>query len=145
MSDATTSRTIAIEEWLPDRPGAAVDAEIDMRQSSWTKYSSNCARLRIRDCCRSIENCWTCPSRKLANGVPVALAVVALVGRLVNRFVNVNWPVGDGGWITFSRSQRRSAPSLIACRPFCHVSESAICVTLVPKSEAVDCGEPSCW
>jgi len=30
VSDATTSRTIAIEEWLPDRPGAAVDAEIDM-------------------------------------------------------------------------------------------------------------------
>ena len=43
----------------------------DSRQSSWTKYSWKCARFRISSCCRSIENCCTCPSRKLASGVPV--------------------------------------------------------------------------
>ena len=40
-------------------------------QSSWMKYSWKCARFRICSCCRSIENFCTCPSRKLASGVPV--------------------------------------------------------------------------
>ena len=56
----------------------------------------------------------------------------------------MNDPVGDGGCTTFRRSQRRSAPILSVCRPFSHVSESAISVTLVPKSDAVFGGDPSC-
>ena len=104
------------------------------------KYSWKCARLRISSCCRSIENCCTWPSRKLASGVPV----LAMPGRSVNRLLNVNDPVGDGGCRTFSRSQRRSAPILKVCRPFSQVRESAISVTLVPKSVAVFGGEPSC-
>ena len=64
--------------------------------------------------------------------------------RSVNRLLKVNEPVGDGGCTTFSRSQRRSAPILIVCRPFSHVSVSAICVTLVLKSVAVFGGDPSC-
>src|SRR4029453_19201329 len=46
---------------------------------------------------------------------------------------------------TFSRSQRRSAPSLMVWRPFSHDTESAMWVTLVLKSVAVFGGEPSCW
>ena len=63
----------------------------------------------------------------------------------MKRLLNVNEPVGDGGWITVSRSHRQSSPSLMVCRPFNHVSESAISVTLVLKSEAVFVGEPICW
>ena len=70
--------------------------------------------------------------------------MLAVPGRSVNRLLNVNEPVGDGGCTTFSRSQRRSAPILSVCRPFSQVSESAICVTLVPKSVAVFGGDPSC-
>ena len=87
-----------------------------------------------------MENCWTCPSRKLASGVPV----LATPGRSLKRLLKVNVPVGEGGCKTFSRSHRRSAPIFSVCRPFSHVSESAICVTLVPKSVAVFGGEPSC-
>ena len=47
--------------------------------------------------------------------------------------------------MTFSRSQRRSAPIFSVCRPFSQVSVSAICVTLVLKSVAVFGGDPSCW
>ena len=38
----------------------------------------------------------------------------------------------------------QSTPALIVCRPFTHVSVSAIWVTLVLKSVAVFAGEPSC-
>ena len=65
-------------------------------------------------------------------------------GRSVNRLLKVNDPVGDGGCTTLSRSHRRSAPILIVCRPFSQVSESAISVTLVLKSDAVFGGDPSC-
>ena len=58
--------------------------------------------------------------------------------------LNVNDPVGDGGCMTFSRSQRRSAPDLDRVPPLSHVSVSAISVTLVLKSVAVFGGEPSC-
>ena len=88
----------------------------------------------------SIENCWTWPSRKLANGVPVFVTP----GRSVNRLLNVKLPVGDGGWMTFSRSQRRSAPIFSTCFPFNHARVFAICVTLVLKSVAVFGGDPSC-
>ena len=71
-------------------------------------------------------------------------ARVAVPGRSVNRLLNVNEPVGEGGWTTLSRAQRRSAPILIVWRPFNHVSVSAIAVTLVPKSVAVLAGDPSC-
>ena len=50
-----------------------------------------------------------------------------------------------GGWITLSRSHRQSSPIFMVWRPFSQVSESAICVTLVLKSEAVLFGDPSCW
>ena len=40
------------------------------------------------------------------------MPVLAAPGRSVNRLLKVNDPVGDGGWMTFSRSQRRSAPDL---------------------------------
>lgn len=40
-------------------------------QSSCAKYSWMWARGRITLSCRSIENCCTCPSRKLARGSPV--------------------------------------------------------------------------
>ena len=56
----------------------------------------------------------------------------------------MNEPVGDGGWMTFSRSQRQSNPILTVWRPFTQVSESATSVTLVLKSDAVFGGEPSC-
>ena len=116
----------------------------DSRQSSWMKYSWKCARFRISSCCRSIENCCTWPRRKLASGVPVAAAVVASIGRFVKRLLNVNDPVGEGGCRTFRRSHRQSAPILMECRPFSQVRESATCVTLVPKSDAVLGGDPSC-
>ena len=112
----------------------------EARQSSCTKYSCTWARFRIGCCCRSIENCWTWPSRKLASGVPVPVTP----GRSVNRLLNVNEPVGDGGWTTFRRDHRKSAPTLIVWRPASQVSVSASWVTLVPKSVAVFGGEPSC-
>ena len=88
-----------------------------------------------------MEKVCTCPSRKLANGVPV----LAVPGRSVNRLLNVNDPVGEGGWMTSSRYHRRSAPTLMVCLPLSHVSVSAISVTLVLKSRGGVGGEPSCW
>ena len=83
----------------------------------------------------------TCPSRKLANALPV----FATPGRSLPTVLKANDPVGHGGWITLSRSQRQSSPIFMVWRPFSQVSESAICVTLVLKSEAVLFGDPSCW
>ena len=83
----------------------------------------------------------TCPSRKLANALPV----LATPGRSLPTVLKANDPVGDGGWITLSRSHRQSSPIFMVWRPFSQVSESAICVTLVLKSEAVLFGDPSCW
>ena len=73
------------------------------------------------------------------------MPVLATPGRSLPIALNVNEPVGDGGWITFSRSQRQSSPILIVWRPFSHVSESATSETLVLKFDAVFAGEPSCW
>src|SRR5215831_5588918 len=92
-------------------------------------------------CCRSTLKLCTCPSRKLANALPV----FATPGRSLPTVVKANDPVGHGGWITFSRSQRQSRPNFTVWRPLSHVSESPISVTLVLKSEAVFSGEPSCW
>ena len=89
----------------------------------------------------SIAKVCTCPSRKLANGLPVFVTP----GKSLPTVLKTNDPVGHGGWITLSRSQRQSSPILTVWRPFSQVSESAICVTLVPKSEAVFVGDPSCW
>jgi hypothetical protein len=111
-----------------------------IRQSSWTKYSWKLARSRISSCCRSIENACTCPSRKLASGVPV----FAVPGRSLPMALNVNAPVGDGGWITLSRCHRQSNPALTVCRPVTQVSVSATSVTLVLKVVAVLGGDPSC-
>ena len=83
----------------------------------------------------------TCPSRKLANALPV----FATPGRSLPTVVKANDPVGQGGWITLSRSQRQSSPIFMVCRPFSHVSESATSDTLVLKSEAVFVGDPICW
>src|SRR4051794_32893265 len=83
----------------------------------------------------------TCPSRKLANALPVP----ATPGRSLPTVLKANDPVGEGGWTTFRRSHRQSSPIFTEWRPLSHVSESAICVTLVLKSEAVLFGEPSCW
>src|SRR5437773_192330 len=105
------------------------------------KYSWKCARSWMVDRCKSIENVWTWPSRKLASGVPV----LAMPGRSVNRLLNVNDPVGNGGWITFSLSHLQSKPVLSVWRPFSHVNESATSETLVLNRDAVFCGEPSCW
>src|SRR5450759_3562170 len=104
------------------------------------KYSWKRARLRIGACWRSIEKLWTWPRRKLASPIPV----FATPGRSEKRLLKVNDPVGDGGWTTFSRSQRQSSPIFTMCRPFSHVSESANSVTDVLKSETVFDGEPSC-
>src|SRR4051812_10351382 len=105
------------------------------------KYSWNFARSWIWAFCRSIENSCTCPSRKLASGVPV----LATPGRSLPTALNVNEPVGDGGWMTFKRSHLQSSPALIVWRPRTHVSESAASVTLVLKSDAVLGADPSCW
>src|SRR5262245_38187167 len=105
------------------------------------KYSWNRARSRISDCCRSIEKLCTWPRRKLASGVPV----LATFGRSLPSVVKVNDPVGEGGWITFSRSQRQSNPILNAWRPVSHVKESATSETLVLKFDAVFGDDPSCW
>src|SRR2546428_1624003 len=110
-------------------------------QSSWMKYSWKRARCWISDCCTSIEKFCTCPSRKLASGVPV----LATPGRSLPSALNVNDPVGDGGWTTLSRTHRQSSPIFIAWRPLSHVSESATSDTLVLKFDAVLGGEPSCW
>jgi hypothetical protein len=59
--------------------------------------------------------------------------------------LKANDPVGQGGWITLSRSQRQSSPILKVCLPFSQVSESATSVTPVLKSDAVLTGDPSCW
>src|SRR6185295_14247929 len=88
-----------------------------------------------------MPNVCTCPSRKLANAFPV----FATPGKSLPTVVNANDPVGDGGWTTLSRSHRQSSPIFMVWRPFSQVSESAICVTLVLKSEAVLVGDPSCW
>ena len=85
-----------------------------------------------------MENVWTCPSRKLASGAPVFV----VPGRSLPNWLNVNEPVGDGGWITFSRSHRQPNPLLIVCRPFTHVNVSATSDTLVLKSDAVLIGDP---
>ena len=82
----------------------------------------------------------TCPSRKLANGLPVPVTP----GRSLPTVLNVKVPVGHGGWITLSRSQRQSRPHLHGVAPFSQVSESAISVTLVLKFDAVLIGDPSC-
>src|SRR3989442_14560121 len=110
-------------------------------QSSWMKYSWKRARSWISDCCTSIEKFCTWPSRKLASGVPV----LATPGRSLPSALNVNDPVGDGGWITFSRSQRQSSPIFIVWRPLIHVSVSATSETLVLKLVALFGGDPSCW
>ena len=83
----------------------------------------------------------TCPSRKLANALPV----FATPGRSLPTVLKTNDPVGHGGWITLSRSHRQSRPIFTVWRPFSQDSESAICVTLVLKSDAVLFGDPSCW
>src|SRR5258707_12020 len=104
------------------------------------KYSWKRARSWTFDVCRSIENNWTCPSRKLATGVPVLVTP----GRSLPMALNVNDPVGDGGWMTFSRSHRQSRPILNVWRPFSHVSESATWEPPGVKPGAVCGGEPSC-
>ena len=73
------------------------------------------------------------------------MPVLATLGWSVNRLLNVNDPVGDGGWMTFRRSHRQSNPILSEWRPLTHVSESATSETLVWKSDAVFAGDPSCW
>src|SRR5262245_30545286 len=88
-----------------------------------------------------MEKVCTCPSRKLANALPV----FATPGKSLPTVLNANVPVGDGGWTTLSRSHRQSSPTFMLWRPFSQVSESATCVTLVLKSEAVFVGDPSCW
>src|ERR1700730_13729495 len=88
-----------------------------------------------------MENVCTWPSRKLASGVPV----LATPGTSLPIALNVNDPVGDGGWMTFSRSQRKSSPIFNVCRPFSHVNESAASDTLGLKFDAVLGGEPSRW
>src|SRR6185436_2158236 len=95
----------------------------------------------MADCCRSTEKFCTWPSRKLASGVPV----FAVPGRSLPSALNLNEPVGDGGWMTSSRSHRQSAPTFHVWRPTTHVSVSAISVTFVLKFDAVFGGEPSCW
>src|SRR4029453_6907467 len=83
----------------------------------------------------------TWPSRKLANALPV----FGTPGKSLPMVLKTNEPVGHGGWTTLSRSHRQSSPIFIVWRPFSQVSESATSVTLVPKSEAVLFGDPSCW
>src|SRR5262245_26722115 len=83
----------------------------------------------------------TWPSRKLAKALPV----FATPGRSLPTVVKANDPVGQGGWTTLSRSHRQSSPVFTVWRPFNQVSESAISVTLVPKSDAVLAGDPICW
>ena len=63
---------------------------------------------------------------------------------LLPTVLNTNDPVGHGGWMTLSRSQRQSSPIFMVWRPFSHVSESAISVTPVLKSDAVLVGDPIC-
>src|SRR6186713_3583255 len=109
-------------------------------QSSCTKYSWKRARSWIAEFCRSMENVWTCPSRKLASGAPVFV----VPGRSLPSWLNVNDPVGDGGWTTFNRSHRQSKPAFTVWRPLTQVSVSAISLTLVLKSDAVLVGDPSC-
>src|SRR6266850_1026282 len=109
-------------------------------QSSWMKYSWKRARSWIGDVCKSIENNWTWPSRKLASGVPV----LGTPGRSLPIALNVNDPVGDGGWMTFKRSHRQSRPILNVWRPLSQGNESATSETPVLKSDAVFGGEPSC-
>ena len=94
----------------------------------------------MSDCWNEIAKFCTWPSRKLANGLPVPVTP----GKSLPTVLNVKLPVGQGGWITLSRSQRQSRPIFTVCRPFSQVSESAICVTLVLKSDAVFIGDPSC-
>src|SRR5438094_10296640 len=101
------------------------------------KYSWKRARSWIGFCCKSIENVCTCPSRKLASGVPV----FAVPGKSLPMALNRNDPVGDGGWITFRRSQRQSSPVLNVCRPATQVSESATSVTPVLKFDEVFGGD----
>src|SRR5262249_59959126 len=93
------------------------------------------------DVCRSIEKFCTCPRRKLAGGVPGW----ATPGWWLRMGLNVNEPVGDGGWTTFRRSHRQSSPAFTAWRPLSHVNASAISDTLVLKFDAVLGGDPSCW
>ena len=47
-------------------------------------------------------------------------------GRSLPTVLKANDPVGDGGWITLSRSHRQSSPIFMVWRPFSQVSESAI-------------------
>ena len=82
----------------------------------------------------------TCPSRKLANALPVP----ATPGRSLPTVLKANDPVGEGGWTTLRRSHRQSTIFMV-CRPFSQVSESAISVTLVLKFDWVFIGDPSCW
>ena len=65
-------------------------------------------------------------------------------GRSLPTVLNVNIPVGHGGWTTLSRSHRQSSPIFTVCRPFSQVSESAISVTLVLKFDWALIGDPSC-
>src|SRR6266566_8932068 len=97
------------------------------------------ARSWIFDVWRSIEKFCTWPSRKLASGDPVSLTP----GRSLPTALNVNAPVGYGGWMTFSRSHRQSNPHFRVWRLFNHVIESASSETLVLKFDAVLTGEPS--
>ena len=73
------------------------------------------------------------------------MPVFAAPGKSLPIALNRNDPVGDGGWMTFRRSQRQSSPVLNVCRPANQVSESASSVTPVLKFDAVFGGDPSCW
>src|SRR5262249_13332727 len=110
-------------------------------QSSCANHSSNHARGCSTFCWRSMENCCTCPSKKLASELPVPVTPL----RFVNRVLKVNEPVGEGGCRTSSREIRLSTPNLMVCRPCCQAAVSAISVTSVRNDESVLAGGPSCW
>ena len=78
----------------------------------------------------------TCPSRKLANALPVPVRP----GRSLPWVVKRKLPAGDGGWITSSDSKRESSPNLSACRPRCIENTSTTCITPVVESENVLAG-----
>src|SRR5580692_7922189 len=86
-------------------------------------------------------NAFTCPSSSEATAFPLLVTPDLFVPVVLN----VNDPVGFGGFNTFNASRRISVPNLIVCRPRTIENVSRYSVTEVVNFEfAADVG-PICW
>src|SRR2546426_8477848 len=114
-------------------PDCSVTSVVTVQSLAIAPSTPCSCRARLAPAGRS----HTTPSRKLASGVPV----LATPGRSLPMALNMNEPVGYGGWTTFNRSHRQSPPIFSVWRPPSHVRGSAPPETPLRETHAVFCGE----